>query len=176
MESKDIIQLLRLQRHDLMNDLQIVHGYLSMGKIDKVKMKVNDILEAFHQERLLMNMNCPNFALWLLQLNWKQPNIRFNYLLHSINLDLSHIDNTLTSVGMTFIDILTMAVSNHEELVEGTIEINEISSSIELVITVKEGVINKNAFKVGINNKIDNVSIYEDNTNETIICTFTFPA
>jgi stage 0 sporulation protein B (sporulation initiation phosphotransferase) len=175
-ESKDIIQLLRLQRHDLMNDLQIVHGYLSMGKVDKVKLKVNDLLEAYHQERLLMNLNCPNFALWIIQLNWKQPNMRFKYHIHSIKNDLSRFDDVLTLTGTTLIDILTTVVENQTEVVAGEIDINEKNSLVEMVITIDGQAINKNEFKVGINNKIDNVSISENNADETIVCTFTFPA
>src|SRR5699024_2465964 len=40
MEEKDVVGLLQNQRHDMLNHLQIIQGYLSMGNTEKVKDKM----------------------------------------------------------------------------------------------------------------------------------------
>ncbi|SHF65664.1 Spo0B domain-containing protein [Ornithinibacillus halophilus] len=79
MNTKDIIQLLRHQRHDMMNHLQVMQGYLSMGKTDKVHKKMEDVIESFANERKLMNLETDELALWLIQFNTINKNIRLTY-------------------------------------------------------------------------------------------------
>lgn len=35
MKADDVLEIIRHYRHDLLNELQLVHGYLSMGKDGK---------------------------------------------------------------------------------------------------------------------------------------------
>lgn len=168
MEAKDVIQLLRLQRHDLMNDLQIVHGYLSMGKTDKVKLKVNEIIQEFQKERLLMNLNCPNFALWLIQVNWFHNNIRFTYDIHTITRDLSKYDSVLASIGNTVLESLNKAFKEETALVEGTIEIIDRESEIDFITTIHGQTINYKEFENEVHSTLENVSVHVEELNGNV--------
>lgn len=96
MEQKEVMNLLRHYRHDLMNDLQIVHAYSSMGKLEKVKEKLTTYLAHFDEERKLMNLNAPNFTLWLIPFNSIHPNFRFTYAICDENIDIFEIDEKIT--------------------------------------------------------------------------------
>lgn len=39
----EVIRLLRLQRHDFINHIQVVHGMLQLGKIDRAKAYIEEI-------------------------------------------------------------------------------------------------------------------------------------
>ncbi|MFD2046210.1 Spo0B domain-containing protein [Ornithinibacillus salinisoli] len=95
METKDVIELLRHQRHDLMNHMQIIQGYLSMGKKEKVEEKLSSLMQEFHNERKLMNLNAPELAIWLIQFNTISKNIRITYNIHTERKDLTFIDEVI---------------------------------------------------------------------------------
>ncbi|WP_053071937.1 Spo0B domain-containing protein [Ornithinibacillus contaminans] len=178
MDAKEVIQLLRLQRHDLMNELQIVHGYLSMGKTEKVNAKVEEIIAAFSRERLLMNSNCPNFALWLMQVNWLHNNIRFTYDIHTTNRNLAAYDMTLTTYGNALIESIADVVQNDLEVVEGNIQLVVKEATIELITSLPGRTIDYEALKKIIQNNIDHVNgaIDVNESDSEIICTFSIPA
>ncbi|WP_206207822.1 Spo0B domain-containing protein [Virgibacillus profundi] len=95
MVEKDVVQALQHYRHDLMNDLQIVQGYLSMGKADKAEAKVKEWMEYFNEERKLMSLKAPSFILWVIQFNSRYENFRLSYTIHTENKDLQKIDEKL---------------------------------------------------------------------------------
>ena len=169
MEAKDVIQLLRLQRHDLMNDLQIIHGYLSMGKIDKVKSKVNDIIEACNQERVLMNINCPNFALWLIQVNLHHKHIQFTYDIHTENRNLHGCDCVLTEIGNVIIDCI---LTDNVEIITGELQLINVNNSIELTVTLSGQTINCNDWKNRMTKKLKNVLIQVEELESNVMFTF----
>lgn len=95
MNEQEVVRLLQYYRHDLMNELQIIHGYLSLDKVDKVKSKVEDVIINYNEERKLMNTNATRFILWVLQINQKQANIRLTYKLNFDHLSLQSLDEEL---------------------------------------------------------------------------------
>ena len=173
MEAKDVIQLLRLQRHDLMNDLQIVHGYLSMGKTDKVKSKVNDIIEACNQERELMNINCPNFALWLIQVNMHHKHIKFTYDLHTENRNLHTYDCVLTDIGNTIIGCI---LADDLEIITGNIRLINNNNSIDLIITLSGQKIDCDVWENKMAKKLENVLIRAEELESNVRFTFLIPS
>lgn len=137
MEEKDVIKVLRHYRHDLLNHLQIIQGYLSMGKTDKVKSKVTEYLQLLDEERKLVNLNAPLFALSLIQFDSLHTNFRLTYHIHTDNKDLQHLDEVLeSSTNQLMSQIKNM--SDKTELYEVHLQMYEVSSSsmIELKLTV----------------------------------------
>ncbi|WP_077327211.1 Spo0B domain-containing protein [Virgibacillus siamensis] len=95
MNEEDVINLLRHYRHDLLNHLQVVQGYLSMQKPEKAKNKMNALMEFLDEERKLVNLNAPAFALYILQFNTYYENVRLSYTIHTNQRDLQKADNLL---------------------------------------------------------------------------------
>lgn len=95
MGPEQIVQVLQYYRHDLMNHLQIVQGYLSMKKTDKAETKLKETLDYYNEERKLMSLNAPMFMLWLIQFNSAFKNWRITYHIHTEYKDLRIIDEQL---------------------------------------------------------------------------------
>ncbi|WP_010531117.1 Spo0B domain-containing protein [Lentibacillus jeotgali] len=95
MKETDVIQILRHYRHDLMNHLQIIQGYLSMGKTDKVQKKLKDYMGQLQEEGRVVNLNAPKFALYLLQFNFLHTNFRMTYHIRTANKSLQSVDELL---------------------------------------------------------------------------------
>ncbi|WP_188453517.1 Spo0B domain-containing protein [Virgibacillus oceani] len=133
MREKDIIDVLRLYRHDLMNDLQIIQGYLTMGKMDKVHDKITSCMAHFDKERKLMSLNIPKFALWLIQFNSLHATFRFTYDICIENKNLNEIDTILLKQCQACINFLEKA-ANDSEVFEGNIS---LGYQDEMIVTVQ---------------------------------------
>jgi stage 0 sporulation protein B (sporulation initiation phosphotransferase) len=171
-EAKDIIQLLRLQRHDLMNDLQIVHGYLSMGKTDKVKSKVNNIIETLNKERILMNSNCPMFALWLIRMKLHHKHIYFTYDILTENKNLLYYDGSLAEIGHA---IEGYILASKFDAITGEIKLKYNNNSIDLAMTVTSPTIDCDAWKNHLADKL-NVLIQAEELESEVRFTFSIPS
>lgn len=95
MEEEEVVTVLQHYRHDLMNELQVVQGYLTMGKADKVKTKMNELFASFNEERKLMSLNIPKFTLWVIRFNSIYKNFRLTYEIHTEYKSFQHVDRTL---------------------------------------------------------------------------------
>lgn len=172
-ESKDVIQLLRLQRHDLMNDLQIVHGYLSMGKTDKVKNKVNEIIDEFNRERNLMNSDCPEFSLWLIQAKWLYNNIRITYDIHTEKSELRAFDKSLTIIGNAILE----AISTEElTIVEVELLVKANHTAIQVEIILEKTYLNETRFRDKMSYELKDVLIKVQELDSKVLYTLTIPA
>lgn len=96
MKADDVLEIIRHYRHDLLNELQLVHGYLSMGKTEKTGKKVQNMIERYHEERKLFDLHCPYFTLWLMSVDRNYPQFRIRYETADIG-EISNMDLTLFS-------------------------------------------------------------------------------
>ncbi|GIO21796.1 Spo0B domain-containing protein [Oceanobacillus sp. J11TS1] len=93
MGEKEIIRLIQNYRHDLMNRLQIVSGYLSMGKADKAKESLENVLAFYEEERKLMRLNADKFLIWILQFQDVYPSFTLTYRVDLMELSSNSIDD-----------------------------------------------------------------------------------
>ncbi|MDC3412461.1 Spo0B domain-containing protein [Aquibacillus sp. 3ASR75-11] len=93
MKENEVIDILSHYRHDYLNQLQLIQGYVMMGKTDKVQQKLNEIVALAHEERKLSNLHIPKTALWIIRFNSLHTNMRFDYQVKDIQLPLSDVDD-----------------------------------------------------------------------------------
>lgn len=79
METEDVVNLILHYRHDVLNQLQVVDGYIKLGNIDKVEANMSELLEYFDQESKLISLNLPNVLLWFLQFRTRYENYNLTY-------------------------------------------------------------------------------------------------
>lgn len=166
MEERDVVKVLQHYRHDLMNNLQIVHGYLSMGKIDKVENKMKECIAFYNEERKLMSLNMPKFALWIIRFNSVYDNFRLTYQLHTENKQLHDYDELLVNRCNDIISKMKLN-GDSQELIELHLELQEQQtdpSQIEVTILIKSGFCEQDKRK--INEKLME-QIHDIRVNET---------
>ncbi|ALX48198.1 hypothetical protein AOX59_06005 [Lentibacillus amyloliquefaciens] len=138
MEEEKVIQLLRHYRHNLMNHLQIIHGYASMGKTDKVMQKLNHFMAYLEEERKLVNLHVPAFALYLLQFESLHTNFRLTYHIDSENNDLQPVDELLVKRCDQMMEKIEM-LTDEMALYELNVRLYDLSfKEIQLEFTVKD--------------------------------------
>lgn len=79
METEDVVNLILNYRHDVLNQLQVVHGYIKLENIEKVEANMSELLEYFVQESKLISLNLPNVLLWFLQFRTRYENFKLTY-------------------------------------------------------------------------------------------------
>ncbi len=92
---EEAIELLRHYRHDWMNQVQLLLGYASMGKMDKVQEKLKENVALMDQERKITNLRIPKTALWVINFNTQYENFRLTYRVEEESVDLSDHDDRL---------------------------------------------------------------------------------
>src|SRR5699024_7628580 len=174
MEEKDVVGLLQNQRHDMLNHLQIIQGYLSMGNTEKVKDKMETWLDYFNEERKLFNLNAPLFALWIMQFNHIYTNARLTYKVHINKKDLQTVDQQLTEQCKQMINTLIQTQSNLE-LYEGNLVLNERTED-PATITIKFSIYGRFSdeenFKSKFKNKDQYFPVTVQETENGITCYF----
>lgn len=177
MKKQSVVKLLQHYHHDLMNDLQIIHGYLSMDRIDTVKAKADGLITQLNEERKLLNSGATDFILWVINFNSESVNVRLTYEIKVANNSLGIMDRWLVSHCNHVIDWITK-YGIETELYEITIRLAEDldsnSSNIVLSISVN-GSFKDQAYAVNNLANINSKPLIKvaDKANE-ITCIFTY--
>jgi len=84
------LRLLRCQRHDFLNHLQVVSGYIQMGKGNKASKYIQEINQNLRGIRVISGLNMPEASVLLLAKREEAAkyNIDFNY---DLKTDLSNV-------------------------------------------------------------------------------------
>ncbi|UOQ46259.1 Spo0B domain-containing protein [Halobacillus salinarum] len=121
MENHNFISLLRHKRHDWMNQIQLLQGYATLGKQDKLLEQIDELKAEAEQEHRLLNSKADTFSLWLLSFNSSHSQYRLVFYIKD-EVDLSRHDLTITAYSRRMIEL--MEEHNVEgELYEGTLHI-----------------------------------------------------
>lgn len=156
-----------------MNDLQVIQGYISMQSTDKALQKVNDCIASFQNNRELLFIEAPLFAIWIVQFNMLHSNIRLSYNIHS-NKILQSIDEKLVQSCQHITNSIVKYGDNGELYGIKLYLTDKLPSKVLLELTVKGKLSNQTAMYEFINeNKQQNISITNE-TETTFTCEFSY--
>ncbi|GAA0334108.1 sporulation initiation phosphotransferase B [Bacillus carboniphilus] len=71
-DPKNVVDILRHARHDWLNKLQLIKGNLELGKTERAKEIIDEIIIEARHESDLSNIGLNQFSTFLLTYNWKQ--------------------------------------------------------------------------------------------------------
>ncbi|WP_231572563.1 Spo0B domain-containing protein [Halobacillus sp. BBL2006] len=159
---KEIITLLRHKRHDWMNQIQLIQGYASLGKQERLMDQIEELITESEYERKLLNSNAVQFPLWLLSFNWNHEQFRLKYVVKD-ELDLSRHDEKLTALAKRMLEL----IDDHtleDELYEGTVHLYQgfDSGSIGLSWEWEGQLHNGESLKQRLNNEGFIATVFED--------------
>lgn len=111
-DKEETLTLLQHVRHDWLNRIQLIKGYLALGKVDQAERVIEEIVLESQQETKLTKLGLPEFATLLLLHNWGWEGhtfqIEYEFIndlpVHSIN------DLKLTSWVKSFFQAISDAL------------------------------------------------------------------
>ncbi|QKS70758.1 Spo0B domain-containing protein [Paenalkalicoccus suaedae] len=105
MKQWDMLDVLRHYRHDRLNDLQLIKGYLKIGRLDKVEAIVELVVQQAFNESRLSSMGFDQFAKRLISYNWESRPFIVQYEVSTEDPDWSMHENDLVSLFNLLSDI-----------------------------------------------------------------------
>ncbi len=98
-ELDDVLQLLRVYRHDLLNQLQLVDGYAGMGQHDVSREKLQVLINQLKNERILQTIQAPQFVFWLINLKLNERDFNINWEVENNHQSIEEFDHLLVHDG-----------------------------------------------------------------------------
>lgn len=169
MNETTFIKLIQYYRHDLMNHLQVISGYLSMNKKQKANEKIHEVIASFYKEQKLFQLQAPKLTIWLLQFNHTNENIRITYDIDMAKMDINKLDTLLVQLCNHWVHVFNMHSFN-DELYYVHILLSSSPERVILTFTFKNHVNDKEQFFNDLSTNECNFEIIE-NENE-ITCSF----
>ena len=78
-KERSILEILSQNRHDWLNQIQLIKGYLELERPERALYVIEDIIIQTHQESLLSRLDLPEFSEWLLTHSWNQPLLQIEF-------------------------------------------------------------------------------------------------
>lgn len=65
----NLVEVLRVQRHDFMNHLQVISGLLQLKKYDRAREYINQVADELNRDGVITRLGCPEIAAVILNCN-----------------------------------------------------------------------------------------------------------
>lgn len=78
LNEEEMVDYINLYRHDLMNNLQLIHGYAQLNNPEQMNKKLTEVLTEYAKERDLFTLNTNKFILFILFINHHYANIKID--------------------------------------------------------------------------------------------------
>lgn len=115
--ARDAVALLRLQKHDFLNYMQIVSGYLQLGKIEKAQFFIDKAIKDINRSGSIMRLADPGLGMNLLL------RVHNAYQKWGVNIHLSaSTDLALLSPGFEINKFLSQVFTAVEEVFSGQLQ------------------------------------------------------
>lgn len=139
----DVVHVLRHYRHDWLNKIQLIKGYLDLSRVEKAEQYIQEIIQQARNETDLSNLKMNQVATRLLTFNWKDHPyvLTFDVLCNDDEKDWQKHENIILEIlNKNFAILDTFAKWGEENELHLTFK--EISN-FELEIDYHGQVINK---------------------------------
>ncbi|MUV39509.1 Sporulation initiation phosphotransferase [Lentibacillus sp. JNUCC-1] len=172
METKEVIDTLTHYRHDLLNQLQVIHGYLGMGKPDKAEEKLSAYTSQLDQERRLMHLGLPDFALWVIRFNMEQTHFRLTYKIESHPVS-PKLDQKIVKSCETLFQVFRSHAAVHE-LHQAHLHFHEerIKKTYIIHINMTGTFVDAKELKKQLQHKLPSVIVHKEDKQLGCILTF----
>lgn len=122
----NIINILSHSRHDWLNRIQLIQGYLSLNDIEKVNELIHTFTEESKKETAVSNLAMDSFVSYILTFNWENHPIMLDYEVEGSVRKLAMYDKEMYGFTKGFFEMLENQVEMFvENQMTITFEINE---------------------------------------------------
>lgn len=124
-EKWEVLEVLRHSRHDWLNRIQLIKGYLATGQKERLEETMTKIIADSLNEAKISSLQIPQFAEFIITYNWKPRTIVLDYEVLGDPCSLENLDEIMTDWIESFLNKLESWVHIYEEnFLSLTIEIN----------------------------------------------------
>lgn len=116
--NESIVHLMKIYRHDWLNHVQVILGYVSLKKCEKIKDYMDRVYETVKQDSTISNFKDKNLAAYLYLFPIQYPNLDIQLEVgENVNETMNQTDGKwVLSYLKEFINILASNDKNHEQI------------------------------------------------------------
>ncbi|GEB76358.1 Spo0B C-terminal domain-containing protein [Sporolactobacillus inulinus] len=114
------IELLSFARHGLLNDLQLIKGYLFLKQPDKAEEVVERVTEKLHDQTGLTRLQIPQSAIFLMHYRWTAQDFHVTFHIDGKQKNLSAYDHSL---ALLFKELFLIIEHHASPLSENKVEV-----------------------------------------------------
>jgi len=121
MKDEQVVQLLRQMRHDFGNHLQVISGYLDLGRLDEIRKYIHSLAEDMAEERIIFASRTPEAALYF---------YRQLLMARERDINMRYQDLSVASIKV---------LEKYEEPLQSVIKVAAAADNKRLSVSVHEG-------------------------------------
>jgi stage 0 sporulation protein B (sporulation initiation phosphotransferase) len=113
MEAKETVAFIQYYRHELLNHLQVIQGYMKLGNLEKAEANMEKLFEQLDRERDLLRLKIPHVFLWLFAKSMEHPELDITYSAQNYTGTLEAADKEMMEkLDYILQDVLSNVLSN----------------------------------------------------------------
>ncbi len=174
MNAEEAVRFMQHYRHDLMNHLQIIHGYASMGNVKKIEEKIVDIIHCYNMERKLMHLQANEFCLWVMKHAYMYVDVKLEYDIHTEGKRIESIDQILTEQCEQFFAVIKRLKLKDEFITVHLVVKQEQKDRIAMHFSVSE-FFNHAQLKEQLHQLETHFPLTVMDNSDTVECSFSVP-
>ncbi|WP_025027399.1 Spo0B domain-containing protein [Caldalkalibacillus mannanilyticus] len=128
-KKQEFIEYLKHYRHDWLNHIQIIKGYLSLGKMDQAQKFLDSVIVNSHYESKISQLGDVDLSYFLLTYNWTQEKIM-------LDIEIEDDDADISKIGVNYPYLLSW-LSTITKMVESYCEC-QFENRLSFLFQVKE--------------------------------------
>ncbi len=148
-DNENIVRLMKIYRHDWLNHIQVILGYVSMKKCEKIKEYIDRVYETVKQESDISNFKDKDLAafLYLLPVHYPKLDIQLE-VEENINETMKMANGKwILSYLKAFIDLLAFSQENQDQIYPLYLTITH--NTHDIMVTIEyEGDVSSVIFKI----------------------------
>ncbi|MFK2824517.1 Spo0B C-terminal domain-containing protein [Bacillus sp. B190/17] len=114
-ENWTIIRALQHVRHDWMNHIQLIKGYIALGKTEEAERTIEQIVMQAKQEAHLCSLPLPELVKLLVTFNWDQHSFQLEYEVLDKNIRTETNDEQLVSLMISLFDLMERWIEKYAD-------------------------------------------------------------
>jgi stage 0 sporulation protein B (sporulation initiation phosphotransferase) len=150
-DKEEFVHYLKHYRHDWLNDIQVIQGYLSLGKIDSAKRVLDQVIMRSHDESKVSQLGDLDLAYFLLTYNWSQDKV-------TLAVEIEENTAEISSIGKNYPYLLAW-IKEITGMVEQGCDPEEFNHLLLILSVQERGLIMTVEFEGGWEEQVGNTSV-----------------
>jgi stage 0 sporulation protein B (sporulation initiation phosphotransferase) len=134
---EEFINHMKHYRHDWLNHIQIIKGYLSLGKVDVAQKFLDHVIINSHYESKISQLGNVDLAYHLLTYNWTQDRVVLEVEIEDDGVEISSVGKNYPYIGSWIMEITKIVEENSEINQENRLSILLDITVERLTVTVE---------------------------------------
>ena len=136
-QKQELIEYLKQYRHDWLNHIQIIKGYLALDKLDQAQKFLDQVIINAHYESKISQLGDIDLSYFLLTYNWKQDKVLLEVEIEQEDIEICTIGKDYPYLLLWLQELTQLVEENCQEQQENRLSILFECTSSKISLTTE---------------------------------------